>query len=170
MDRSYHGWSYSVFAGAVAGIIETVWISLAPLAPGAKLAEPASIAVILVVTLCAFVAARIASNLAARAQQSDHGVLAGCATWPIFSLLIGVAILIRDYFAPPPFNTPWPATWSGILATIVGGMLAIMLFSSLIALPACLLGTAVFNAGLRVFDASRRALSRPPPGSDAASG
>jgi hypothetical protein len=44
------------------------------------------------------------------------------------------------------------------------------LFSSLIALPACLLGTAVFNAGLRVFDALRRAFSGPPLGSDATSG
>jgi hypothetical protein len=167
MDRSRHGWSYSVFAGAFAGIIETVWIALAP---RAKLAEPASIAVILVVTLCAFVAARIASTLAARAQQSDHGVLAGCATWPIFSVLVGVALLMRDYVAPRPFSTPWPGTWSGILATIMGVMLAMFLFLSLIVLPACLLGTAVFNAGLRVFDALLRAFSGPPPGSDATSG
>jgi hypothetical protein len=142
------------------------WIALSR----EKLAAPASITFILVAALCAFIAARIAGYLAARAQQSDHGVLAGCATWPIFSLLMGVVLLTRDYVAPPPFSTTWVGTWADILTTIVGAMFGVFLFSSYITLPACLLGTAVFNAGLRVCNAARRAFSRPQPGSDATSG
>jgi len=118
-----------VFAGVCAGVIATTWVALSR----EKLTDPASITFILVATLSAFIAARIASTLAARAQQSDHGLLAGCATWPIFSLLVGVVFVMRGYVAPPPFSTPWPGTWANILTTMVGGMLAVFLFCR----PAC---------------------------------
>jgi hypothetical protein len=156
MDRSRHVWSYSVFAGICAGVLETTWVGLSR----EKLTDPASITFILVVALCAFIAARIAGTLATRAQRSDHGLLAGCATWPIFSLIVGVVFVMRGYFAPSPFSRPWSGTWAHILITMVGGILAVFISSSYVALPACLLGTAVFNAGLRVCNTARRAFSR----------
>jgi hypothetical protein len=146
-----HGWSFSLFAAAFACLPEAIWLYFSR----QGIHSPASISLLIFVTVNALVSARLGGLLAVRLGTSDHGFWAGAITWWIFSLFLSIFYFARPILAPLPSDSPWTGTTVSIVGTAIGGVVAIFYFSSLIVAPACFIGTALFRLLLRAVGNNR---------------
>jgi hypothetical protein len=125
-----HGWCFSAFAAifAVASINGIQLLVSVPSTNGIG-----EFFFDLYFAACAFAAARVAGRIARVLGAEDYGWVAGAITAPLFLgfLLSPLAVL---------------KGWSDLPALSE----MILYFSVLVALPFCMLGTAVFIGGLRL--------------------
>jgi hypothetical protein len=148
MDGPRHGWSYSIFASVVACVVPASSIASTP---ADKLGSPQSIAIIAFVAVSAFLSARIGTYCARLSRHnSDHGLLAGGYTALIFSLSVGLYFVGREYFFPAPFTTLWKGTALKVMKDVVAFFFLTSSFASVVAIPASIVGTVLFNAALYV--------------------
>jgi hypothetical protein len=147
MDGPRHGWSYSVFASAVACVVPAASIASTP---ADKLGSPQSIAIITFVAVSAFLSARIGTYCARLNRQSDHGLLAGGYTALIFSLSVGLYYVGHEFFLPHPFATLWKGSTLKFTKDVATLFFLTSCFASVVAIPVSIVGTVFFNAALHV--------------------
>jgi hypothetical protein len=113
-----------------------------------KLSNPQSITIITFVAVSAFLSARIGTYCTRLSRDSDHGFLAGVYTALIFSLLVGLYYVGREFLLP--HSTLWKGTTLKTTKDIATFFFLMSCFASVIAIPASIVGTAFFNAAFYV--------------------
>lgn len=138
-------WAYADWAALVAAPI--AWMlagapTISPIKPGT-----------FVLIGGAFVAARVAAGHAARSNTSSHGASAATLTWLFY--VGGLAAILPIWWLAAVVGgvingAPWDTLLAALAALpyLVPVVLLFLIVASVIVLPACAIGTLLFNAGL----------------------
>jgi hypothetical protein len=135
-----YGWRYSLFAGLVALAISFAWMIYQNDTLGWD-----SIKIIFVIAATAVIATRLAAWIAWQFGLSDHGALAALLTWPAFSFGLVVTISVTDVVTTSPSLPLWAKSPGAVAISLTTTFVYVLLLGSVITVPACVIGTLIFN-------------------------